>query len=146
MRRVRERNSKQFSRNREQEWDRHQIRSREDTGALGVCAIEQRKGFHAPRIHALNVYGVRKNIHQDQHGAPRARYAAADLRSSVSKLRHAFWTGRQWVSAGSKRVDVCTGIRVTSKTKDKRGAHDRLQLDYNSAITLYCEIQLKLSK
>lgn len=50
--------------------------------------------------HAFNLLGTRKNIHQDQHGAPRARYAAADLRSSVSS----------WADTLSEQIG--SGIRL----------------------------------
>lgn len=42
------------------------------------------RGSTHPAYTRSTCTGARENIHQDQHGAPRARYAAADLRSSVS--------------------------------------------------------------
>lgn len=42
------------------------------------------RGSTHPIYKRLTCTGARENIHQDQYGAPRVRYAAADLRSSVS--------------------------------------------------------------
>lgn len=60
------------------------IRSREESELSGFAQWDSVRGFTHPVYKRLTCTGARENIDQDQHGAPRVRYAAADLRSSVS--------------------------------------------------------------